>query len=590
MATELILPIKRHEDVQRFPFSFENIINADDSVASAEISARVFTGEDADPSHILSGLPALEGNVVFQTVHAGVVGVIYEIDVVATTTLGYSYLIRAVLAIPPSLPAGYGGDLAIGTDGDVPDAFVGDLVSGSYSVTGGVPPYIFTLSSGTFPPGLTVGSSGVWGGQHHGGSDADPFWDYSWEITVTDYYGNSASVPDACRVTNFTISGDVPDGDVGDIVSGAYVNDGHGVLPITYAIDSGTFPSGLSLNSDGTYEGEFESSGYYEWNIEATDAVGNIATLYDDAEVIGESMFYAAIDLEDYVVFSSDSGASFPTQIVSDVVPHSECMVDITNGKLFHWSENSCKRSDDYGSFWNDVIGLPAQAPSAMVWNGFNYLAFANTSTYIGDGAVFNLHSSTRCVRPSKRGDTILGIFGGRFLTLSIDNGGTFSTYSLLEFNTFEGIQCTTVNALNFMIAGNDPSGNLVIGRCADASSGGWTFLTPPATAIAHGLMFSQSGILYLILQTGEFYYSFNMGTSWFTGPTVPYGAAAAYPTPQWNKMQTGTSPLGDDLVLFGVELGGGLNRIYRWVFGDPAWTPVYTAPSSLRVDSIARR
>lgn len=46
-------------------------------------------------------------------------------------------------------------------DEGIPPGFVGVPYSFGLSVYGGTPPYTFSLNSGSFPPGLTMSSSGV---------------------------------------------------------------------------------------------------------------------------------------------------------------------------------------------------------------------------------------------------------------------------------------------------------------------------------------------------------------------------------------------------------------------------------------------
>lgn len=79
--------------------------------------------------------------------------------------------------------------------------------------------------------------------------------------------------------------GDVPDGQVGDAVTGAYTATG-GVAPYTFALVSGTFPPGLTLLSDGTYTGTFTTEGEYTWTVRATDVLGATDDVPDTAEVI----------------------------------------------------------------------------------------------------------------------------------------------------------------------------------------------------------------------------------------------------------------------------------------------------------------
>lgn len=50
--------------------------------------------------------------------------------------------------------------LAIATPGSLPQAQVGKPYNVQLVATGGVPPYTFTVASGTLPPGLTLSAAG----------------------------------------------------------------------------------------------------------------------------------------------------------------------------------------------------------------------------------------------------------------------------------------------------------------------------------------------------------------------------------------------------------------------------------------------
>lgn len=104
--------------------------------------------------------------------------------------------------------------------------------------------------------------------------------------------------------TDVELSGDVEDSYVGATVSGSYTATG-GVPPYTYAVTSGTFPSGLTLATNGTYSGEPDTADTYSWNVTVTDADGNTDTLADTATISA---------LACGVADSYTGGESFPTE------------------------------------------------------------------------------------------------------------------------------------------------------------------------------------------------------------------------------------------------------------------------------------
>jgi hypothetical protein len=83
-----------------------------------------------------------------------------------------------------------------------------------------------------------------------------------------------------------SISGDVPDGFGGAVISTAYVASG-GVHPITFTVTAGTFPAGITLATNGTVSGTLTASASYSWTVTATDAEGNTASINDTATVRG---------------------------------------------------------------------------------------------------------------------------------------------------------------------------------------------------------------------------------------------------------------------------------------------------------------
>jgi hypothetical protein len=82
-----------------------------------------------------------------------------------------------------------------------------------------------------------------------------------------------------------SITGDVPDGYVGDIISGTYTVSG-GVQPYgPITVLTGTFPAGLTLNPDGTYSGTYTTVNSYSWTVGGVDAEGIPFSVADTADV-----------------------------------------------------------------------------------------------------------------------------------------------------------------------------------------------------------------------------------------------------------------------------------------------------------------
>lgn len=82
-----------------------------------------------------------------------------------------------------------------------------------------------------------------------------------------------------------SITGDVPDGAIGDSGTLQYVVTG-GVLPYSdLEIQSGSLPPGATMDADGLVTYEYSAPGSYSWTVGGTDAIGQPFSVADAAEV-----------------------------------------------------------------------------------------------------------------------------------------------------------------------------------------------------------------------------------------------------------------------------------------------------------------
>jgi hypothetical protein len=131
----------------------------------------------------------------------------------------------------------------------LPNGTVGTAYSTSLSASGGTAPYSWTVSSGTLPNGLTLTSStGAIAGTPTAAANA-----LALTFTVTDSStpAQSKSTPLALTiVASFSITTTtLPNGQIGSAYSATLTPKG-GVAPITWALTSGTLPTGLSLSGN----------------------------------------------------------------------------------------------------------------------------------------------------------------------------------------------------------------------------------------------------------------------------------------------------------------------------------------------------
>ncbi len=145
----------------------------------------------------------------------------------------------------------------------------GTSYSQTVAASGGVAPYVFTVSSGALPAGLTFSSAGALTGTPTSTASA------SFTLTATDANGcvgtrNYTMVP-ACPTITLSPS-TLPNGMVNSAYSQTITSSG-GVGVITFSISSGTLPAGLSLNStSGVISGTPTSTAASTFTVRATDS------------------------------------------------------------------------------------------------------------------------------------------------------------------------------------------------------------------------------------------------------------------------------------------------------------------------------
>ena len=139
----------------------------------------------------------------------------------------------------------------------LPNGTVGAAYAQNLAVTGGTPPYTWSISSGTLPAGLSLSSSGAISGTPTtaGGPTAATF-------RVTDSI--SAAVTKSMSITiNIPLSigtSSLPNGTIGVTYSQTLSVTG-GSSPYTWSAVSGALPVGLSLSSGGVISGTPTTAG-----------------------------------------------------------------------------------------------------------------------------------------------------------------------------------------------------------------------------------------------------------------------------------------------------------------------------------------
>ena len=194
--------------------------------------------------------------------------------VTAGTTGTYGFTVRATDSFGSSSTASYAMTVVspvqiTTTAANVAPAYIGTAYSQTFSATGGVTPYSWTVQTGTLPDGLTLTPAGIIAGTPTTAGSS----------TITLKVSDSSTFATAqytINVTSGTISISpvaLASGNVATAYSQQMTATG-GTSPYTWSIASGSVP-GLTLNSSsGTFAGTPTTAGNYTLLFKVIDVFG----------------------------------------------------------------------------------------------------------------------------------------------------------------------------------------------------------------------------------------------------------------------------------------------------------------------------
>ncbi|MFZ3217694.1 MAG: putative Ig domain-containing protein [Candidatus Acidiferrales bacterium] len=234
------------------------------------IAASVLNDTALNGGVVFTALPAMTGTLTQDTSTtasyvAPVTVTVETVVVISATSVDYpkqSASLTVKVEPPPMI-----------TTTTLPTATLGQPYTGPITATGGVPPLAWSLTSGTLPAGLTLGSSktdtvNVTGKATTAGSATIT-------VTVTDATGaTSTSGPLTIVVSNlaFTTTSPLPTGTVGTAYVGVQFAATGGDSPYTFTLATGSnLPPGLSLTG-GDLTGTPTTVGNYSFGITVTDS------------------------------------------------------------------------------------------------------------------------------------------------------------------------------------------------------------------------------------------------------------------------------------------------------------------------------
>ncbi len=184
------------------------------------------------------------------------------------------------------------------TSTSLPAGNLGSAYTATVKATGGVPPLMWSIASGSLTAGLSLGSSTTRSITISGTPTAQV--NSTFTIMAKDSKGTSATqaltiaigAPLPLAVTTTTLPGGVPN----QAYAATTLQASGGVPPFTWTITSGSLPAGLSLASTGVISGTPTTIGTFNFTVQVTDSeatpmtatanlsitVGNLAVLNGD--------------------------------------------------------------------------------------------------------------------------------------------------------------------------------------------------------------------------------------------------------------------------------------------------------------------
>jgi hypothetical protein len=103
MGGRVVLDSKKVEETSVVTFDFTSRLNVGATISTQVVTSEVYSGVDASPSAMISGSASASGTVVTQLITGGVLGVLYLLECVITTSDGQTLSLNGFLAVAPDI-------------------------------------------------------------------------------------------------------------------------------------------------------------------------------------------------------------------------------------------------------------------------------------------------------------------------------------------------------------------------------------------------------------------------------------------------------------------------------------------------------
>lgn len=152
----------------------------------------------------------------------------------------------------------------------LPSAAWGSNYNATFTASGGIGPYTYTVETGALPSGMSLSSSGTLSGTPTAAGTSN------FSVRATDSNGQFVVQNYGVTITPPVITitpATVPAGNVGSAYNSTFTASG-GTGPYTFTISAGSLPAGVSLNPAGTLSGTPTQSGSFNFVVRTTDNFG----------------------------------------------------------------------------------------------------------------------------------------------------------------------------------------------------------------------------------------------------------------------------------------------------------------------------